>query len=162
MKSIIVISFLAAVVSLSVFSCKKDSSNIPVFRPDSLIFRRYNPISDLGERSKYYILKNNGLYLRYAPFSIPAHTTFHVTEQKLPDCEYQMAQYLISNFPYYLLQHDTDVIIGCPGCMNLQVIELKGFWGGTVKEWNINTDTTKLPIEIRQYINHAGVIIDHL
>ena len=161
MKNIIVLSFLALATASISLSCKKTSCPCPSYqKPDSIAFGRYNTRSVTPIPSgQFYELEYNSLYA-YPILFIPVGVT--EIKQKLPDSLYHIAKYLIDNFPPYLLQHPRDSAIGCPGCSGEKVITLSVLSDTPSRGWQISTDTSRLPVVLRQYIWRAGVIIDQL
>lgn len=158
MKNIIAVSFFVVAIASISLSCKKTQGPTP--KLDSLVFGRYDPASMTPiPNGQFYELKNNMLYaypILYLPAGVP------LIKQKLPDSLYAIARYLIDNFPQYLIQHPNDKAIGGPGCWGEKVITLSAFSDTVTTGWQISTDTSRLPKELRKYIWRAGVIIDQL
>ncbi len=162
MKSVIALSFFVITIISISLSCKKNNDPSPTgyTKPDSIAFGRYNSMSMTPvPHGQFYELENNALYA-YPILFIPAGT--QMLKQKLPDSLYLIARYLIDNFPSYLMQHPKDSSIGCPGCTDEQIITLSVLSDTTTRGWLISTDTSRLPVELRQYIWKAGMIMDQL
>jgi hypothetical protein len=158
MKKLIILPFFAMAIALMISSCKKDHGATPSVKLNTLYFGEFNPAVQLPS-SRFYLLENGKLYTEPMPFNEVPDPTYIAL---LPDSLYQIAKYLINNFPLYLMQHSTDSAIGCPGCADGVIVRLWAVTDTGTLKWDINTDTTQLPTEIRQYVWQTENIIDQL
>ncbi|HXS37844.1 MAG TPA: hypothetical protein VN721_14160 [Flavipsychrobacter sp.] len=161
MKNIIAIGLFAISIAL-LASCKKHHGPgpTPPITLDSVVFGRFNPLSmTIAPSGELFLLKNSGLYA-YPTMFRPAGV--YITETKLPDSLYNIARYVMDSFPPYLMAHLKDTAIGCPGCTGEKFITLSVPTDTTIMWWQISSDTSRLPVELKQYIWRVGVIIDQL
>lgn len=141
-------------------SCNKNNGVVPSSRPDSLMFGYYNSFSATPILSgQFYMLKKDSLFASPTAYFQPYG---YFSEHALPDSLYQIARYLTDNFPLYLQQHAEDSSIGCPGCADGNIMVFCAFSNGISTRWEINPDTATLPMELKQYIWRAGIIVNQL
>ncbi|MDR3679052.1 MAG: hypothetical protein P4L41_03725 [Flavipsychrobacter sp.] len=154
MKNIIATCILLLLIT----SCKK-STTAPVPKPDSLIFGRYNPMCMTPNTcGQFYLLQNNMLFADQSYYMTP--NPFALAKE--PDSLYAIAKQLIDNFPTYLLNHPNDSLIGCPGCADGAVIRLWATTNDVRTKWDVNADTSQIPVGLRLYIWQVNNVLDQL
>ena len=82
--------------------------------------------------------------------------------ETLPVDKFNLAKKLLDKFPQYLL-FNPNKTFGCPDCADQggYYIEIKEK-NGEVKNWHIDTDTSKQPAEIRAYIEDLRMLLGQL
>ncbi len=79
-------------------------------------------------------------------------TPFQFSNTPLSNDKYLLTKELTEKFPNYLLEHPNSTI-GCPDCTDQGTIIIEMMHSGVKQSWQIDTDLTKLPAEIRSYVS---------
>lgn len=148
------IASLLVVTIVLMTACKKEHF-IPFFKPDSFLFGKYesNCTCDMIGITFYLI---NGNHIYEENFL----NTLYSKSFVLPDSSYVAVKPLIDHFPAYLLNHPNDTI-GCANCTYYwNMLNIVSITGTDTTKWCINPDTTKLPTEIRPYIQQMAQLWD--
>ncbi len=144
--------FLLVLILFS--NCKKQNATPTA----ALIFGTRSALCNLN-CANFYLIRDAALY---QDTNHSANAALSFVLSPLPGSKYQLANSLVSNIPQYL-RNDTGGSLGCPGCADGVIVHLEftDLQRHTVK-WDINSDTTLLPAEIRSYIQQVSTVLNQL
>ena len=130
------------------FSC--DKSKLP---GDSLAFGLSFPECE-GDCAFYFLLKNGKIYEDEVK-SIQDKMAFSNISSS--DSKYQKCKFLNETVPKMLL--DGGGTLGNPGDHDQAIVNLRIKRNGKVRNWVIDSDTNKIPPEIRLYISSLQKVV---
>ena len=149
MKKII----LVFAITFILISCKKETTT----KFDSFAFGTSYGYC-VGNCANFFLIEGDDLY---ADNMERLTTPLKFKMDKLSVDKYNLAKQLLTNFPAYLKQKP-NITFGCPDCADQGSIYIETIVNGKVETWLIDTDTTKQPAEIRNYINELRAVLVRL
>ncbi len=154
MKPIILL--LAVAVTLN--SCEKSADSFDSTTVDYLAFGTSYGMCT-GDCAKLFSISNKQLFPDNMNYYYSGQISFSSTPE--PETKYQLAKELLENFPVYLINH-ADTTYGCPDCTDQGAIHLQLKQNNVVKTWHVDTNISKQPVEIRNYIARLHTILAQL
>lgn len=79
----------------------------------------------------------------------------------LSNDKYLVAKQLTDNLPDYLLEHPNSTL-GCPDCTGHGAFLIEIYTDDEKTYWNIDTNISNLPVEIRAYISQLQTVLSRL
>ena len=146
-KTTIYLFSLLLLLAIVVLSCSK--KDLSVNSSDNFLFgTSYGNCS--GDCDQYYAIRDGKIYPTSGEY-FPGPVI--ISNSRLSDQKYELAKKLIDNLPPYLDQQPNETF-GCPDCRDQGGIHIEYTRGGgmpSIRKWHIDTDTSAIPVEIRQY-----------
>jgi len=158
MKQLLYVSLLLLVFA----SCEKERAQRPIKEtglPESVVFSfGVSRGFCVGECTKFYSITNEQLFPDDMQ-QLQKPLVFKTTA--LSNEKYLIAKSLTDSFPAFLT-NNPDTTFGCPDCHDQGAIYLEVKDDGVVKYWNIDTDETRQPAEIKAYIQQLFAVLNQL
>jgi hypothetical protein len=153
------IIFIIVIITFAGFFCKKINftGSSKTSQTDTFIFGTDG--GSLPGNYTYFKIENEKVY-RNKAFA-PGQETILFGSNQLPDDKYLLAKELKESFPGYLLSHPNQTF-GCPNCADQGAIHIEMEHNGTFKSWDIDTDVSQQPAEIRLYIKRLLQIVSQI
>lgn len=147
---------LLLLIAITVSSCssKKDISPTP-----QLVFGVSYGMCG-GDCDHYFAISEGKLYPttgKYFPGPLVIGTG------TLSQTKYLMAQTVLNDIPELLKQQQVDnATFGCPDCHDQGGMNFEYLYNGEVIKWHIDTDTSALPVELKEFAYRTLDIINQL
>ena len=111
-----------------------------------------------GDCATFYCIKDGQLY---ADDMDKYGEPLKFKKDPLPVEKYMEAKPLLDEFPAYFKAHAGETL-GCPDCRDQGSIYIEHRLNGVTTRWHLDTDTSSLPVEIRNYVSNLLIVAGHL
>lgn len=148
--------FFFLTLTFLTISCTRNTEITP---NDEMIFGIYNGFC-AQSCSNLFFMKDGKLYADDED-QISDFQNIKFQETALPDAKYKLAQNAYDNLPQILFD-DVILDLGCPGCVDQDIVYIKYFDGADYWEWRIDTDEDELSSELADYVHQMKDLIDDL
>ncbi|MFT3824057.1 MAG: hypothetical protein QM731_09055 [Chitinophagaceae bacterium] len=153
MKYLVTLLLIATIVT----ACHKSSNDSE--QATQLVFGQYHGFCE-NHCAVFYKLDSGHLYAdnlnNYHYGDPPTFSDIPLNNEK-----FNLAKSLFDNFPAYL-KNQPDSSFGCPDCHDQGVIYIQYSENGIVKKWHIDPVISRLPDEIKTYVQQLSTVMTQL
>lgn len=151
--------FIVTSIALAGFFCRKAASEQKSKRPATDVFTFGVEGGLKAENYTCYKIQKEKIYQNNPYKTIQQTILFN--NDPLANDKYLLAKELKDNFPAYLRSHPNQTF-GCPNCADQGAVHIEMEHNGVLKSWDIDTNKSLQPVEIRPYIERLLQIISKL